>query len=183
MGKMYNILKADPAGAVWTNQHNNQMQTFFLTLEGVNDQRGGKAVMINRMAGSPLLSGQHYLELTETPSKNKPGTTYFKAKLEQAPPGTPSAAQQALPMSGAPQGPITWGTAVMAAATLLGTDWGKKIIEADDGGVPAVLSLARDLYVADVPNRDSIKAAQEMQEDILPSDDDVSKVNIADIPF
>lgn len=180
MGKYYNILKADKAGDIWTNAHNNQMQTFFLTLEGFNDQRGGKTVLINRQASSPLLSGQEYLSLEEVPSKNKPGTTYFKAKREQAPDGTPPSTQQTLPLAAPNKGTLTWGEALIAASTLLTTDHFKKLLEDENtGGYQAVKSMAKDIMAFEVPGTSLADEAR----DILPSDDDVDKVDVTSIPF
>lgn len=183
MAKMYNVLSADPAGEMFT-AHDMTLQSFFLRIEGLNDMRGGKTVLINRKAGSPLLSGQQYLELTETPSKSKPGTTYYKAKLEKAPDGVPASTQRSLPLSESSEGAISWGQALQVAATLMASDWGKQILESETGGVPAVLSLAKNFFVAQVPQREALEAALEAQKDILPTDEDVDKpFDATKIPF
>ena len=174
MIKKYNILKADPAGEVWS-AHGHDLQSFFLTIEGIE-----ATVMVNRKAGNSLLVGPTWGELEELLSKK--GKPYFKFKPSPAP-DNPTASQTSPGATGAQEHvnverePITWGEAVIAASMLASRE----------DGIPAILSWANDLYHS-LPNA-STSQIEDMEAEVFKPKEEVSQesdnqqIDLSEIPF
>lgn len=187
MTKQYNVLKAAPINPSDTFPQPYQMdvapgkwfQDFWLQLEGVEE-----TVKIRRAAGSPVLGGWTWLDMQE--KRNKAGKLYYQAKAVQAPDNQTSLAAppanqsaQPAPVSHAIEPELTWGQALLVAATVT-----------KDPDVQKLTSYATSVYLAPVPDRtEHLKAAQAEQElfdkapDTLPTDQQVTDINLDDIPF
>lgn len=181
MVKQYNVIEAKPYKEKWETKRapGKFFQTFFLTLEEVEE-----SVMINRAAESPVLHGLVWLEL-----ETVPGKSYLKGTKKDAPQGAPIHGQTQIPMNGAEDPGKSWGQAIQAAATLMTTDHFKPMLAGDPkdpgepGGVRALESLARDIYMLGVPDVVAIAEAKKAEEDTIVTDVPDGDINLDDIPF
>ena len=159
--------------------------------EPVADKRGnhiwyvtvdGEDMQSAKKPGNEAGTGKQWGEITVYEN----GKKYFSYK--KAPEGAPLHGQTKIPL-GTPDEGKSWGQALIAAATLMTTDHFKPMLAGDSkdpgepGGVRALESLARDIYMLGVPDVVALAEAKKAEEDVILTDLPEGDINLDDIPF